>query len=172
LRETYIINAAFEPNAKESEIRLMLQSLLAERFNLRLHRDIKEVDGYAISVGKGGSKMKESAATDQPAPGIRDRFVSAILSSAGTMITGRRATLAQLAETLGRNLESPMWDRTGLQGEYDFTFRYAQDVGADTQTDAPSLTTALRESLGLILQKQRGPVETLVIDHVEPPSEN
>jgi uncharacterized protein (TIGR03435 family) len=66
----------------------------------------------------------------------------------------------------------PLWDRTGLQGKYDFAFRFSQDPSADSQTDAPSLSTALRENLGLILQKQRGPLETLVIDHLDQPSEN
>jgi len=168
----YAVNAVFEPNATENETRLMLQSLLAERFNLRFHREVKEVDGYAISIGKGGNKMKESAIGDQPASAVRDRYLSATLSTGATTITGRRATLAQLCETLGRSLGATIWDQTGLKGEYDFSFRYAQDLGADSQTDAPSIATALRESLGLILQKQRGPLETLVIDHLEEPSEN
>ena len=63
-------------------------------------------------------------------------------------------------------------DRTGLSRNYDFAFRYAQGFSADLETDAPSLATALQENLGLKLAKQKGPLETLVIDYIEEPSEN
>jgi uncharacterized protein (TIGR03435 family) len=66
----------------------------------------------------------------------------------------------------------PVWDRTGLSGNYDFAFRYAQGLSADRNTDAPSLATALRENLGLAMQKQTGPVEALVVGHIEEPSAN
>jgi len=65
----------------------------------------------------------------------------------------------------------PLWDETGLPGEYGFAFRFSHDISADSQTDVPSLSTALEENLGLTLKKQRGPLETLVIDHFEQPSE-
>jgi uncharacterized protein (TIGR03435 family) len=80
--------------------------------------------------------------------------------------------MSQLAETLQRTIRMPVWDRTGLSGNYYFAFRYAGDSGTDFDADAPALTTALQESLGLKLEKQKGPVETLVIDYIEEPSEN
>ena len=66
----------------------------------------------------------------------------------------------------------PFWDETGLSGKYDFSFRFSGDLNADSQMEAPSLSTALREIIGLTIVKQRGAVETLVIDHLDPLSEN
>lgn len=167
----FTINAVFEPKATDAELRLMLQSLLAERFNMSFHREIKEVDGYAVSIAKGGIKMKESPAEDQS--GQTDPSYVAATGPSGVLeIKGHRASLSQLTDTLGRNLGMPFWDQTGLAGKYDFEFRFSEDPSADSQTDAPALSTALRESLGLIMKKQRGPLETLVIDHLDRPSEN
>jgi uncharacterized protein (TIGR03435 family) len=73
--------------------------------------------------------------------------------------------MLQLAETLQRLLGQPVWDHTGLAGNYHFAFRYARDDASDT--GAPTLATALKESLGLQLEKQKGPVETLVVDRID-----
>jgi uncharacterized protein (TIGR03435 family) len=80
--------------------------------------------------------------------------------------------MSQLAETLQRSIDMPVWDRTGLSGNYYFAFRYTEFLSADLDTDAPSLATALQQNLGLKLEKQKGPVEALVIDYIEEPSEN
>jgi uncharacterized protein (TIGR03435 family) len=179
----YSINAVFDRNATDGELRLMLQSLLTDRFKMRFHQQVKEVDGFAVTIGKGGIKMKESATMSQTDPGdsgsgtsspsIDEGYLSATMPSSGvTAIRAKEASLKQLAETLGRITGIPFWDQTGLQGKYDFAFRFSQDLNADPQTEVPSLSTALRESLGLTIQKRRGPVETLVIDHLDQPSEN
>jgi uncharacterized protein (TIGR03435 family) len=80
--------------------------------------------------------------------------------------------MAQLAVNLQRATQMPVWDKTGLSGDYYFAFRFAPEISADQQADAPLLTTALQESLGLRLEKQKGPVETLEIDHIEVPTRN
>ena len=99
------------------------------------------------------------------------RTQRAAAASAGAI--GREIlTMPQLAETLQRSISLPVWDRTGLLGIYDFALRYAEGLSIDLETDAPSLATALQESLGLKLAKQKGPIETLVIDYIEKPSEN
>jgi uncharacterized protein (TIGR03435 family) len=168
----YTINTVFAPKVTDAELRLMLQSLLADRFNMRFHQEVKEVDGYVVSLAKGGMKMKESPAEDQPGP-IDPSYVAATGPVPGVLeIRGHRASLLQLIDTLGRNLGMPLWDRTGLKGKYDFEFRYAEDLSAESEAAAPQLATALRESLGLVIKKQRGPLETLVIDHIEQPSGN
>lgn len=165
LADTYTVEATFDPAATDGEVRLMMQALLADRFRMRSHRVVVETDGYALSVGKGGLRMKPSEQAES--------YVSATSLDAGTIaIQGHGASIPKLAETLQRVVQLPIWDRTGLAGTYDFTFRYAQDVSADRATDAPALATALRESLGLNLAKQKGPLETLVIDSIEKPSEN
>ena len=182
LGSVYTIEARFEPAATDAELRVMVQSLLADRFKMRFHRATAQVDGYAISVAKGGIKMKEvEIAAD---PGSRPRwckdasllaesYVSAILTASGAIeVRGCKAPVSKLAETLGRNIGKPLWDQTGLQGVYDFDLSYSQDVSTDIQADAPSLSTALREALGLTLQKQKGPLETVEVDSIEQPSEN
>jgi uncharacterized protein (TIGR03435 family) len=107
-------------------------------------------------------------------PALRaESYIAATVPQAGVIeITGRRVSMSQLAETLRRSTRIPVWDRTGLSGNYYFEFRYAEDLTTELQVDAPSLATALQERLGLKLEKQKGQVETLVIDSIEEPSEN
>jgi uncharacterized protein (TIGR03435 family) len=176
----YSVEAIFDPMASGDQVRLMMQSLLIDRFKLRAHQVTTQADGYALVAGNGRLKIKEYGATDDP-PGmpewVRDASPSMIIAATSpepgvTAITGRRVSMSQLAETLQRVTKMPIWDRTGLSGNYYFAFRYAQEVGAELNTDAPSLGTALKENLGLKLEKQRGPVETLVIDHIDEPSAN
>lgn len=89
-------------------------------------------------------------------------------------VTGRNVSTSQLAETLQRSIEIPVWNRTGLSGNYYFAFRYALESGTSLEVAAPAppLISALQKTLGLTLEKRKGPVETLVIDHIEKPSEN
>jgi len=163
---TYAVEATFDPGATDDQVRQMMQSLLTDRFKMRAHRVTTEANGLALSVEKGGLKIREDDTAGEP-------YMAATLADAGVVtITGRGASISQLAETLQRGLGTPVWDRTGLSGIYSFTFRYAQDLIPNLKADAPSLATTLRESLGLKLEKQKGPVETLVIEHIEEPSEN
>jgi uncharacterized protein (TIGR03435 family) len=135
----YAINAVFEPNTTDDEVRRMLQSLLAERFNMRFHRQVKEVDGFAVTIGKSGLKMKESATRNEldhgdsgsgrsPAP-IDESYLSATMGSPGIItITGREASITQLTRTLERIVGRPFWDQTGVVGKYDFAFSFSQDL--------------------------------------------
>jgi uncharacterized protein (TIGR03435 family) len=164
---TYSVEATFDPAATDDQVRLMIQSLLADRFKLRAHRVTTLADGYALVIGKGGPKIKEPPA---PEP---ETYISATIPQAGVAaITARGVSMAKLAETLSRTLQTPVWDRTALAGNFYFAFRFSEMPRADVETDAPSLATALQESLGLKLEKQKGPVETLVIDSVEEPTVN
>jgi len=180
----YSVEATFDPAATDDQVRLMVQALLAERFKMRAHRASREADGYALVVGKGGLKIKEAnpgAAPPAMPEWIRDAspalkaesFIAANLQDGGVVgVTGRNVSMSQLAETLQRSMKVPVWDRTGLTGNYYFAFRYALESGAGSDADAPAVATALQESLGLKLEKQKGPVETVVIDYIEEPSEN
>jgi uncharacterized protein (TIGR03435 family) len=180
----YALEATFDPSATDDQVRQMVQSLLTDRFKMRAHRATAEADGYGLAVGKDGLKIREADPAGEPppmpewvrnaSPALKaESYISAVIPEAGvTAINGRRVTMAQLAETLQRSIQTPVWDRTGLTGNYYFAFRYTQDLSADHITDAPALAAALRESLGLRLEKQKGPVETLVIDSIEQPSGN
>lgn len=111
---------------------------------MRFHRLVKEVDGYGVSIGKSGNKMKEAVDVDQPgrigpsgvgpSSTVNESYLSATGASPGvTAITGRGASLSQLTETLGRILGMPLWDQTGLKGKYDFAFRFSEELSADSQ---------------------------------------
>ena len=176
------VEATMDPTASEDQVRLMMQSLLSERFKLVAHHVTKETDGYALTVGKNGLKIKEAKAGKPPPipEGLRkessaalDGIVAATIPEVGVIaITGRRVSIAKLVETLKRVLGGTMvWDKTGVPGDYYFSFRYARDD--NPETDAPSLATALRENLGLELKKDKGLVELLVVDSIEKaPTEN
>lgn len=172
--DTYVIEATFDPAATDDQVRSMVQSLLADRFKMRSHRVTTEADGYALSIGKGGPKVTE-AKPPEAAPSATgdDSFIAAITPEAGvTEINAHRVPLSRLAETLHRVIGLPVWDRTGLSKDYDFAFRYRQDLSADVATDVPSLTAALQDDLGIRLHKEKGPVETLIVDSIEEPSGN
>jgi uncharacterized protein (TIGR03435 family) len=171
------VDAVTDPDATEDQIRLMFQSLLKERFKLVTHQVTKEADGYALSVGKSGLKVKEAKTGDTPPPlpewvrGVSvsafEGGISATLPEKGvTAVTGRRVSISKLVDTLRQVLGGKMvWDQTGVTGDYYFAFRYASDD--NPEVDVPSLASALRENLGLELKKQKGPVEMLVVDSME-----
>jgi uncharacterized protein (TIGR03435 family) len=152
--------AAGEMPPTSDQIRRMLQSLLADRFELKLHRETKNLSVYDLTIGKSGSKLKEISAELPPgtlsatAPGVPERFI---------------------ADMLAGFLDHPVVDKTGLTGK-----RYKLDWD---QTDLlaerrqgfkppPSIFSAVQDQLGLKLELKNGPAEVLVIDHAAKPSEN
>ena len=139
----------------------MVQGLLAERFGLKFHRIRRNRPGYALVIDKNGPKLTESKnPRGLMSAGNKDRM------------TGLCANMDQLAGALASLLESPVADRTRLKGQYDFTVTWTPyDAAADSS--GPSMFTALRETLGLRLEAVKNvPVDILVIDRVERPSEN
>ncbi len=162
------MEATFDPGATEDQIREMVQSLLVERFRIRSHRVTTEADGYALTIGKSGLKVREAEDS-----GVAEGYVAGTLSAPGVItIEGKNASISQLAEALQRSQKTPFWDRTGVGGKFSFTFRFTDGTTPDAVTDAPSLGTALQETLGIRMEKQKGPVETLVIDDLAAPSDN
>ena len=162
------------------QMRERLRALLADRFQLALHRETKEQSVYALVVGKSGSKLQESQTHEGPGPrGPMMRMGRGELS-------GQGVALDMLTRTLSSQLGRPVIDRTGLKGNFDFKLTWTPDPGqsggpfgppgADAppppDPNGPSVFTALQEQLGLRLESQKGPVEMLVIDKVEKPSEN
>ena len=154
----------------------LLLEALVDRFHLRTH--VEEHDGpvYALVVAKGGPKMtKVGEDAPRSLPGT-----SASLTAFNGEISGHIVSLRQLTEALSRagQLDRPIVDRTGLTGVYDFALKWTPDATpapADNgapDNDQPALFTAIQEQLGLKLVPTKGPVETLVIDHIERPSAN
>jgi uncharacterized protein (TIGR03435 family) len=154
------------PNA---EMRQMLQTLLADRFQLKVHMETRPESVYVLTVAKGGPKLKPPDTTKQPfvsfgRTGARDQ------EAVSNLLIGQNATMAQLVERLATILKRPVSDRTNLPGHFDFKIEYA---GVDEQLGAaPPLSGALQEQAGLKLETQPGSVEVLVIDRAEKPSGN
>ena len=145
--------------------RLMLQSMLADRFKLRVHRESKQAPCYALVIGKNGSKMKGVKSIDPALPDGK-------LTARPGAVTAQGASLVRLVFVLTGPLHCPVQDKTGLVGKYDFTLQYSPDPGSSPDDSEPSLFTAVQEQLGLRLIPTTVPVEGIVIDHVEQPSTN
>jgi uncharacterized protein (TIGR03435 family) len=166
---------AADPQSRIRQMRLRLQALLADRFQLQVHRETREIPEYALVPAKNGPKLVESAPAAAPGP-------SGIRAACG-QLSGIRATTANLAYALSRQLRRPVVDRSGLAGAYDFQIEFAPDAGgcsapAGTEEPTPpsdaaaSIFTALQERLGLKLEAIKGPMEVIVIDRAARPDPN
>jgi len=141
----------------------LMQSLLAERFNLKFHPETRELSVFALVVAKGGPKLKAKAEGEGTAMNTK--------SGLGTSrLIGTGVSMELLAGYVGNRLGRIVLDKTGLSDRYDFTLDWAPDQAPDSS--APSLVTALREQLGLRVESQKSPVDVLVIDRIDKPSEN
>jgi bla regulator protein blaR1 len=156
-----------------AEDRLMLQALLADRFKLLLRRGNAEGSSvYALVIAENGSKLQQKKSADPYPEGVKGPDGRAIPEGAHmiwagrSQITGIRVSVADLTRSLSQQLSRTVLDKTGLAGNYDFTLKWGTNGNGD------SILTAIQEQLGLKLESQEGPVEVLVIDHVEPPSGN
>lgn len=141
-----------------------VQLLLADRFQLKVHRETKEMPVYVLTVAKSGSRLQ--AATDE---GGGSNLSSRRADDGKSQLTGKNLPVANLARFLSGQVGRTVIDKTGLAAKYDFQMNYAPDMGDIT---GPSLFTALQEQLGLKLDSGKGPVEVVVIDSVEKPSAN
>jgi len=160
--------------AAMEQVRLMLQSLLAERFHLQIHQENKEVPVYALTVDKGGPKLKESA------PGTETKAAGSF-SRGNWKNSYTNMSMGELTTHIASNFDRPLLDRTGLTGSYDFLLEYRatnlyvspeQAAAAAQRADAgPTIFTAL-QLLGLKVVQTRGPVEMTIIDSAEKPSAN
>jgi len=152
------------------EFRQMLQSLLADRFRMKVHREAAETPVYALLIGKDGPKFRESAPDAASAGGVRT-------SGSIYQWTLPRVTMNGLANTIGdAGLDRPVLDKTGLTGTWDIKLMYTPEFkmsrGPETDLSEISIFTAVQEQLGLRLEPQKAMVEILVVDSVQKPSEN
>jgi uncharacterized protein (TIGR03435 family) len=170
----------------------MLQSLLTERFNLKIHRETKDAPVYFLTIGKNGPKLQDA----------KTRRDTVFQNADGTLAPGHiqlgpepggggvyqaRAfsfSTKSFGDWLAMEVHRPVLDKTALTGIYDFTLEWMPDTNASTPTPDPqsavtlpgapaaSIFTALQQQLGLKLEPGKGPIEVIVIDHVERPSGN
>ncbi|MDE3166460.1 MAG: TIGR03435 family protein [Acidobacteriota bacterium] len=157
--------AAGEPGRQE--MMAMLRTLLIERFRLQARREMREGNVFELVLGKGGPKLTLSTAGRSYIHTIRNTPLE--LPGVSYTLDGRKASMALLADELKGWVQRPVFDRTGITGEYDFQIEFAIEGHLDA---GPSLFTALQEQLRLKLQAAKGPIETLVIEKAEKPGEN
>jgi uncharacterized protein (TIGR03435 family) len=197
----YDIQARVEGRPSKDEMRVMMQGLLAERFKMTTHHEMRETDVYAVVLakpGKLGPLLKPHPADDPDCtkaplpesagggayPAACGAASSTPAKNAGSLAAGGHnvspETLAFAISGVGDIVDRPVIDRTGLTGTYDFNLEYAPAPKVDpaatpdlmSNPGGPTLTDALKTQLGLKLVPQKGMVDVIVIDHVEKPSEN
>jgi len=170
--EQYDIAAKASETSTQEDLRRMLQALLAERFKLTIRRTVEKRPLYALEVGKGGPKLHE--VQTEPVKGFH-------VDQDGNFLSYHMVTnMTRLAEVLPMFLDHPLLDKTGLKGVYDFTLRVEMDSEVRIPERGqpfhgfgltPSIFGAV-EAFGLKLVSEKGPVDVIVVDHVEKPSEN
>jgi uncharacterized protein (TIGR03435 family) len=151
------------------EFRQMLQALLADRFKLKFHREMREMQVYALVIGKNGPKLKESVADTDSAANFR-------VNGRDYQVTMPKTTMDGVLRGISNAfLDRPVLDKTGLAGTYDLRLTYTPDIPSNRASSDPadiSIFDAVQDQLGLKLEPQKAMIEVLVVDHVEKPSEN
>lgn len=160
-----------------AQVQMMLQKLLADRFQLKFHEEQRELNAYVLEVGKGGPKLTKSDADPRGLPGLMFRGLGDF--------NGRNASMDEFAQLLqDAVMDRPVVNKTGLTDKYDFRLKWTPDesqfsgLGLKVQkptesADAPPpLFTALQEQLGLKMDSTKTPVKVLIIDKLEKPSAN
>jgi uncharacterized protein (TIGR03435 family) len=175
--ERYDITAKPEGAATQEQVKVMIQALLKDRFQLKFHRETKELPTYALVVAKGGPKFHASE--------VEKGSDSQTMRMGRGQFTIEGAPMAALANQLAQILARSVIDKTELTGNYDFKLEFMPDQGqggpiavtggdghAPAENSGVSIFTALQEQLGLKLESTKGPVEILVIERAAKASEN
>jgi uncharacterized protein (TIGR03435 family) len=193
--DLYKIEAKAAGNASQDALLLALQTLLEDRFGLRIERTTKELPVYVLSLGKGGVKRQQpnagacNAPDEPPTPTsgtLPCGHIMMMVSPVRTQLEGRGVSVAQLIERLSYFVDRPIIDRTGYAGTLNIKLEFAPDrdafgLFADAAPGQPlapddnigtSFSTAIRDQLGLKLASAKGPIHVISVRHVERPSPN
>jgi uncharacterized protein (TIGR03435 family) len=181
LTDRFDIQARSSGNPTKAQMRLMMQSLLADRFKLAIHFETREVPVFALVLAKPGNTGPQLRPHSDEPPCLTsspcDRFDSLPNPPGQYKIGARNVTMGFIANVLATSeLGRPVLDQTRLTGNFDFTLEWTPNIPASPDfipdQSGPSYIEALKEQLGLKLESTRGPVQAPVIDHVERPDEN
>ena len=147
--------------------RAMSAQMLIERFHLKTHIEMKVMPIYEMTATGGGPKFKASTPGETPGTDIDG-------TDGRVTLKGTAITMMSLAQSLSPSMDRTVIDKTGLTGEFDLLLRWSSDNAPQPLPDdaPPAIFTAMEEQLGLKLVPAKGPAPTLVIDHVEKPTEN
>jgi uncharacterized protein (TIGR03435 family) len=199
MTDRFDIQARAEGNPDKDQMRLMMRSLLADRFKLGIHYETRQVPVFAVvpfKAGKTGPTLQSHPAdypcstvpqasqsrNADPYPALCSGLFPLPPTAPGRLRVGaRNVTMEFIANQLSAvgQLERPVIDRTGLGGNFDFALEWtperlaAQPAVTDLQPDpGPTFLEAIKDQLGLKLESQKGPAQVIILDHVEHPSEN
>ena len=182
--ETFDVVGKPEGSANPDQIKLMMRTLLEDRFKLTMRHESKDLSVYNLVVQKNGPKLTESKVDPQAGPGGPRRNVR----MGRGLVEGQQMSMAMLADVLSKVAGRTVLDKTGLTGTYDVKLEWTPDVGdtpfkglsregdapaaTSSEGSGPSLFTAIQEQLGLRLEAQKGAVEVFVVENVVKPSDN
>jgi uncharacterized protein (TIGR03435 family) len=185
--DRYDLDATMKENATQDEIRTMTRAFLRDRFTLTAHVERRQLPVYHLTQVRPGAPFGpglERAAFDCSNPAVRKEAVAAALAARpGRMVCGftvdtgtldaGAATMETLAQVLTPQTGRPVIDRTGLAGAFNVSLKWTPSLGTDAPTaDTVSIFTAVQEQLGLKLESATAPLDVVVIDRIEHPSEN
>ena len=168
--DRFEIAAIADQSVGDGVLMVMLQNLLAERFKLSLHRETRIVQAYTLEIGKGGPKLEKAQGGESA--------TNASNSNGLATIEAHNTDMDLFAQVLARQMDLPVVNHTELKGVFNFKLQWTREgalpakSGDAAANEAPSIFTAIQEQLGLRLRAQKAPVEILVIDHAERPTEN
>jgi uncharacterized protein (TIGR03435 family) len=186
--ELFTLDATMPPDTTTDQLRVMFQNLLLERFKLVIHRESKELPMHTLVVAKNGPKLTTAPPTRDPPksafdsdgfplfpPEFHGTRLAIIYGRA--RIRGQQATMNDLANEFVSLLRSPVAEATQLKATYDFTLTFTAEGLSGPRGPLPAppadsepiadLFTALQSELGLKLESKKGPVDVIVVDHVE-----
>ena len=189
--DRYDLDARAAGDAPRGELMLMLQTLLAERFQFRMHRETREMPAYVLTVARGGARLqpskdggcvdrspanRNSLPASEKRPGCGNNLLTGRTNPPNLTWTAVRIDARGVAEALAGYFRRPVVDRTGLTGFFDVQIDLPPLQPATSPDGGPdsgvSVFTVLQEQLGLRVEEGRGPVEVLVVDRLERPIEN
>jgi uncharacterized protein (TIGR03435 family) len=181
--QTYEIAALMPPGTTKDRARLMLQTMLEERFGLRFHREQKDLPAYALEEARGGFKLRP-VDPEQAMARAKDRIIETAagpqrgvtMAEGPGRFTKDPMSIGEFADWLAHYMDAPVVNMTDIKGVYEIDLRWSQDTdpegGAPRRND-PELLGVIERQLGLRVQKSKLPLDILVIDHVEKaPTEN
>jgi uncharacterized protein (TIGR03435 family) len=173
VEERFDIAAVIPPGTTKEQFNGMLQNLLEERFRIKVHHETKKSEGYRVTLGKNGSKLKEYKPGSPPTPVIEGYPPLAPGQTSGLEIavvdgnfrlTAREQSLSYVDQLLGVQLHATIDDQTGLTGRYDYNLGFVPARFRETNKAGPDLITAVEEQLGLKLVEGTVALDVVVVD--------
>ena len=175
LDDRYDVIGKAEQPANIDELHVMMMNVLLDRFHMKFHKEKRDMSMYALTVADSGAKMTPHDATNSGDVWIDENVENFVQEK----MKATTVPMDYLAFRLSLVMDRPVVDLTNLKGGYDFTLDFLRDVPPgvtqeelDPNASGPTVFAAVKQQLGLELKPRRGPVDVIVVDHIEKPTEN